>query len=196
MIHPWRSIRSSVPEAELKKYPQFGVFIRVPYRSEGGIPVSKVWIPMPGSEPAHCASRAAYLFPAPPGLSLAAMIIPNADPVATPLLIRAIAGAVAMAAGSEYVELDLSGIAESDPTRRKAAVAEHLRATMGELEAVIRSKASPPAQEPAPVLASCLVARGERFDSDAGTYAPGPGFETLLRALAADADADAGMRRS
>ena len=130
MIHPWRSIRSSVPEAELKKYPQFGVFIRVPYRSEGGIRVSRVWIPMPGSEPAHCASRAAYLFPAPPGLSLAAMIIPNADPVATPLLIRAIAGAVAMAAGSEYVELDLSGIAESDPTRRKAAVAEHLRATM------------------------------------------------------------------
>ena len=101
-----------------------------------------------------------------------------------------------MAAGGEYVEFDLSEIRESDPTRRKAAVAEHLRATMGELEAAIRSKTAAPAEKSAAVLAARLVENGEYFDADAGTYAPGPGFETLLRAVAADADADAGMRQS
>ena len=139
--------------------------------------------------------RAACRFLPPAVPTVARMItFPDADPDSTRLLVRAIAGAVAMAASGEYIELDLSGIRETEHAARKVAVAEHLRATMVDLEAVIRAKTAPPAQASAAVLGSRLVANGEVFDAAANTYAPGPGFATLLKAAAADADAAAAER--
>lgn len=96
-----------------------------------------------------------------------------------------------MAAEGEVVYLDLGGITEQDPAARKAAVAAHLRSVMGELEAQIRSKKTPPETVPSAVLGRRLIENGENYDPGKRVYTPGPGFETLIKALAADADAAA-----
>ena len=113
--------------------------------------------------------------------------IPKADK-GTPILVHAIAAAVAQAASQEFTYLDLSGIRETDPAERKAAVAAHLHATMAELEAVIRGQRTLPGVRPA-VLGRRLAEDGERFDLAASTYTPGPGFTTLIAAALADDDA-------
>ena len=105
------------------------------------------------------------------------------------LLVRALSASIAMAVERGPVYLDLSGIDEDSPAARKAIVAERLSSVLGELEAVIRSKITAPDASPA-VLGSRLVANGEVFDSTNKTYTPGLGFGTLLKAIAADADAD------
>ena len=112
--------------------------------------------------------------------------IPDANR-GTQLLMHAISASVAMAASGEYIELDLSEIHETDHTSRKAAVAEHLRATMGELEALIRAQTTPPAQKSAAVLGTSVIENGEVYDVAGRTYSPGPGFDTLLKAAANEA---------
>lgn len=93
-----------------------------------------------------------------------------------------------MAAEGGAVYLDLSEIDEERPAARKVLVAECLTAVLGELEAVIRAKTGELDPSPA-VLGSRLIANSETWDMGNRTYTPGPGFETLLKALAADADA-------
>lgn len=93
-----------------------------------------------------------------------------------------------MAAEGGAVYLDLDGIDEDRPAARKVMVEEQLRAVLGELEAVIRAKTAVPDPSPA-VLGSKLIAAGEVYDRENRTYTAGPGFETLLKALAAEADA-------
>jgi hypothetical protein len=93
-----------------------------------------------------------------------------------------------MAAEGGAVYLDLDGIDEERPAARKVVVRQHLHAVLGELEAVIRAKRTAPGPSPA-VLGSKLIAAGEVYDGVNGTYTAGPGFETLLKALAAEADA-------
>ena len=107
----------------------------------------------------------------------------------TQLLMHAVSAAVAMAADGEVVVLDLSAIDERDHASRKAAVAAHLRATMCELEELIRSRTAAPAHVPTAVLGTRLIENGEFYDAGSRTYTPGPGFDTLLKALAAEADA-------
>jgi len=93
-----------------------------------------------------------------------------------------------MAAEGGAVYLDLSGIDEDRPAARKVLVEERLTAVLRELEAVIRAKTTAPEPSPA-VLGSKLIANGEIYSLDSRTYTAGPGFETLIKALAADADA-------
>ena len=105
----------------------------------------------------------------------------------TQLLMHALSASVAMAAEGEVISLDLSGIDASSPAARKVMVFEHLHAVMDQLEAVIREKTVVPAPSPA-MLGGRLIANGERYDATAHTYTAGPGFETLLKALAVEAD--------
>lgn len=114
-----------------------------------------------------------------------------AETVETQLVVHAVAAAAAMASAGEAVRPDLSGIAETDPARRKAAVAGRLRAMLGDLERVIRSKTARPAQPSRALLGARLAANGEAGDPRRGAYTPGPGFEVLLKALLVDAEAAA-----
>jgi hypothetical protein len=109
----------------------------------------------------------------------------------TQLVVHAVAAAAAMASANEVVHLDLGGITETDPRRRKAAVADRLRAAMGDLEVLIRSKTVPPARPARALLGARLAENGEFYDPRGGTYAPGPGFEALLKGLLLDTEAAA-----
>ena len=109
----------------------------------------------------------------------------------TQLVVHAVAAAAAMASANEVVHLDLGGITETDPRRRKAAVADRLRAVMGDLEVLIRSKTVPPARPARALLGARLAENGEVYDPRGGTYAPGPGFEALLKGLLLDTEAAA-----
>jgi hypothetical protein len=109
----------------------------------------------------------------------------------TQLVVHAVAAAAAMASANEVVHLDLGGITETDPRRRKADVADRLRAVMGDLEVLIRSKTVPPARPARALLGARLAENGEVYDPRGGTYAPGPGFEALLKGLLLDTEAAA-----
>ncbi len=109
----------------------------------------------------------------------------------TQLVVRAVAAAVSLASTNEVVVLDLGGISETDPQRRKAAVAERLRAVMADLEGLIRSRTAPPAQPSKALLGARLAENGEVYDAHTNTYTPGPGFEALLKGLLIDAEATA-----
>jgi len=109
----------------------------------------------------------------------------------TQLVVHAVAAAAAMASANEVVHLDLGGITETDPRRRKAAVADRPRAVMGDLEVLIRSKTVPPARPARALLGARLAENGEVYDPRGGTYAPGPGFEALLKGLLLDTEAAA-----
>jgi hypothetical protein len=106
----------------------------------------------------------------------------------TQILMHALSASIAMAAEGGAVYLDLSEINEERPAARKVLVEEHLAAVLGELEAVIRAKKGELEPSPA-VLGSRLIANSETYNPGNRTYTPGPGFETLIKAIAADADA-------
>jgi hypothetical protein len=106
----------------------------------------------------------------------------------TQIFMHALSASIAMAAEGGAVYLDLSGIDEERPAARKVLVEEHLTAVLRELEAVIRAKTITPEASPA-VLGSRLIANGESDNVLTHRYTAGPGFETLLKALAAEADA-------
>lgn len=109
----------------------------------------------------------------------------------TQLVVHAVAAAAAMASVNEVVHLDLGGITETDPQRRKAAVADRVRSVMGDLEVLIRSKTVPPARPSRALLGARLAENGETVDTRGRTYTPGPGFEALLKGLLLDTEASA-----
>lgn len=117
------------------------------------------------------------------------MIAIPGQPQQTGLAVRAVAAALANASAGEVVLLDLGGINETDPARRKAAVAGRLRDTTAELEAMIRSRTAPPARPSRALLGARLAGNGEVSGPD--TYTPGPGFEALLKSLLIDTEAAA-----
>lgn len=107
----------------------------------------------------------------------------------TQLLVHTLASALAQAAQRPQIDIDLTGVGTGFFEGRDAAVAEHVRAVMADLETVIRSKRTPPTSPDPAVLARKLVESGDRYDPTALTYEPGAGFETLINALLVDAAA-------
>lgn len=101
-------------------------------------------------------------------------------------LTYATAGSVALAATSpDAILLDLRGITTAEPAALKSAAAERVRAVVGELDRTMRGKTTPPAGTSPAVLARRLIEKGERREGD--HYRPGPGWETLIRGVVADA---------
>jgi hypothetical protein len=109
----------------------------------------------------------------------------------TQLLMHAMASALACASQTEAVVLDLVEIGEPSPAAQKDAVAERLAAVMTDLEAVIRSKKSPPPRMSTATAGRVLVERDEVYDAVNRTYTPGPGLQTLIEGLVIDAAARA-----
>lgn len=107
------------------------------------------------------------------------------------LYMHTLAAALSAAARVPATMLDLSDIDEPSPAAQKAAVAARLSSVMGQLEKVIRSQKAPPAGISPATAGRLLVERDENYDASKRTYTPGPGFETLINVLFAQARQDA-----
>ena len=105
----------------------------------------------------------------------------------TPLMVQSLAAAIAQAEMRPLVKIDLGGLPGGWYDDRKEAVADHVRATMQELESVIRATGTPPAAPSPAVLARRMVTDGENFEPRTGTYTPGPGFDAYIWALVLEA---------
>lgn len=108
----------------------------------------------------------------------------------TPLLVQTIGGAIASAAKRAPVYLDLDGTESLDLEIRRQNVAARVREVMADLESTIRAQRMAPTAAPIAVLGSKLVSAGEVYDRVANTYSPGPGFDTLMKALFLEAAAE------
>lgn len=101
------------------------------------------------------------------------------------LYMHTLASAIACASGGEAAQFQVSG-REPGPAAQKVRVQQELDVTLTHLDRLIRSKKAPPVGIPPATLGRRLVERGERYDAVAGTYTPGPGFETFLGATVLD----------
>lgn len=102
------------------------------------------------------------------------------------LYAHTVASAVACASSGQFAEFRVSG-REPSPAAQQVRVEQELAVTLAGLDAVIRSKKAPPTGIPTATLGRRLAERDEHFDAVAGTYEPGPGFQTLMLGVAADA---------
>ncbi|KXO91107.1 Uncharacterised protein (plasmid) [Tsukamurella tyrosinosolvens] len=108
----------------------------------------------------------------------------------TQLYLTTLASVLASSVDAPEPLLDLSDVEEPSPAAQRVAVAEVLDEVLGDLDRILRTKKMPPARSNA-TLGRLLVTRGESYDAVKRTYTPGPGFDTLISALANDAVTDA-----
>lgn len=102
------------------------------------------------------------------------------------LYTHTLASAVAQASSNTFAQFRVSG-REPSPAAQEVRVLQELDAALTGLERLLRSKKAPPAGVPVATLGRRLAERGEQLDAVNGTYAPGPGFKTLVLGVAHDA---------
>lgn len=100
-----------------------------------------------------------------------------------------LAAALAMTAQQEVIPLMALPPAEpgAGPAARRAQVRAEVEALGRRLATELARKTTPPRGQPPATAGRILVSRGERVDREARTYTPGPGLDTLIGALVADA---------
>lgn len=102
------------------------------------------------------------------------------------LYTHTVASAIAQTSCNTFAQFQVSG-REPSPAAQEVRVLAELDDALSGLDALIRSKKMAPAGVPVATLGRRLAERDEKFDAVAGTYAPGPGFKTLILGVAHDA---------
>lgn len=114
------------------------------------------------------------------------MSVVDPSPREQRLYAHTMASAVACSSSGEFAQFTVSG-REPSPAAQQVRTLQELDEALGGIESLLRSKKAPPTGVPVATMGRLLAERDEKFDAVADTYAPGPGFKTLILSVAGDA---------